>query len=245
MKIVFLMGGAKPEEIGGDGYPLYLTELGGTMILEQQARRVKALNPQEVIFCIPSADIARYNVDFIVRQIEPKAVCVRIPGETRGAVCSALLAGEYLNNDEEVFILAIDDFIDEPFERVVSYFREKECGAGVVAFKSIHPRYSFARVDGNGFVAETAEKQPISGDALASAYYFALGKEFVEAAENVIRKDRRINGKFYLSQTINEMILKQRRVGLFSIKNESYHPLKNEMQLARYVAEYQSLKESK
>jgi hypothetical protein len=66
-----------------------------------------------------------------------------------------------------------------------------------------------------------------------------------ECAKNVLRKDHKINDRFYLSQVINEIILGQKPVGLFEIPNSKYHPLKNEMQLAQYLAEYRALKESK
>jgi dTDP-glucose pyrophosphorylase len=244
MKVVFLMGGGTAAS-SGEQYPLYLTEIQGRLILEQQVERIAPLSCEEVIFCAKSEDIEKYRVDYVVRQILPKGICIGVHGETQGAVCTALLAGEFLDNNGEVLILAIDDFIEEPMDGIIRCFRENNCGAGLVSFTSVHPRYSFARTNTFGIVVETAEKQPISNRALASFYYFASGHDFVECAKNILRKDRKINNRFYLSQVVNEIILGQKPVGLFGIPNAKYHPLKNEMQLAQYLAEYQALKESK
>ena len=51
---------------------------------------------------------------------------------------------------------------------------------GVIVFDSVHPRWSFVRVDKAGFVIETAEKRPISRLATAGFYYFRRGADFVD-----------------------------------------------------------------
>jgi dTDP-glucose pyrophosphorylase len=241
MKAVFLMAGKD----SGDAYPLYLTEIQGGLILEQQVRRIEGLDCEQIIFCVSAKDIKKYKIDFIIGQLTDAGKCVRINGETGGAACTALLAGEYLDNNDEILLLAIDDFIDEPLADIINYFRKSGCAAGIVSFKSVHPRYSFARTSDEGVVLETSEKQPVSNKALASFYYFSDGREFLEAAKNVIRKDRKVDDKFYISQVVNEIILRQRTVSIYEIPNSKYHPLKTEMQLAQYITEYNALKESK
>ena len=85
---------------------------------------------------------------------------------------------------------------------------------------------------------EFCEKKTISKDALASFYYFKKGSDFIEAAKNVIRKDSPQNGSFYISMAYNELILSQKSIAVYQIPNNLYHPLKNEMELARYVSDY-------
>ena len=80
---------------------------------------------------------------------------------------------------------------------------------------------------------------------MVSFYYYKRGADFVECAKNVIRKDNLINGAFYLSQTLNEMILKQKKVSIYKLTNEKFHSLKTEMQLAQYITELMDVKESK
>jgi dTDP-glucose pyrophosphorylase len=166
-----------------------------------------------------------------------------VNGKTHGAICTALLACEYIDSDEELIVMAVDDFIDADFRTILDFFRTGGCDAGLVSFNSAHPRYSFARLDEDGMVSETAEKRPISRHALASLYYFRRGGEFVECAKEVIRKDDRINNAFFISQAVNEMILQRRKVLLHPIHSSQFHPLKNEMQLAQYMTELKTRQE--
>ena len=101
------------------------------------------------------------------------------------------------------------------------------------------------RFNENNEVIEITEKNPSSNNALVSFYYFKNGNEYIKCAKNVIRKDNPINGSFYLSQVVNEMILEQKKVGLYKIDNSTFHPLKTEAQLAQYILELRERTEIK
>ncbi len=244
MKVLVLMAGNNPDDIDGS-YPFYMTEINGKMILEHHIEYYNNFKPTQIIFCLKQEDIKRYHVDHVIKQCTENAVFVSVNGKTAGSVCTALLACEHIINDEELVIVAINDSIDKEGLEILNKFRNKKADAGVVSFKSVHPRYSFIVTDDDHFVSEVAEKQPISKQALASFYYFKSGKDFVDAAKQVIRKDNKINNSFYISQTLNELILKQKKIDVFSIPNEMFHPVKSEIQLAQYISNLNDVKESK
>ncbi|TCT44634.1 glycosyltransferase family 2 protein [Martelella mediterranea] len=243
MKIVVLMGGGNLD-IKGELYPLYLAEFNEEIILERQIAGFSSLVPSSMIFCVRQADIRDFSIDDVIQQSAENATCVEVPGATAGSVCTALLAAEHIDTDEEIVLVAADELIDADFGEIVQGFRDKTCDAGVVAFRSVHPRYSFALVSEDGMVREVAEKRPVSRHALASFYYFRRGRDFVSCAQSVVRKDRKINNAFYLSQTVNEMILRQKKVCIDFIENEQFHPLKTEMQLAQYISLLQEQREA-
>jgi dTDP-glucose pyrophosphorylase len=175
------------------------------------------------------------------------AAVIPIMAQTKGAVCSALLGAQYIDNDEELILMAVDDFMDENSAAIIKEFRkaDADADAGVVSFNSVHPRYSFAKTDKDGIPVEFAEKTPISKNALVSFYYFRRGRDFVECAKEIIRKDSPVNGNFYISQTLNEMILKQKRIVMRKIANDRFHPLKTEAQMAEYITELNDKRHSK
>jgi NDP-sugar pyrophosphorylase family protein len=242
---MFLMGGGRHLETNKEDYPLYLTEIGGKLILERQIDYCKTLNPQRFLFCLKSSDIKSFRVDFIIKQLVPESRIIIVDNATKGAICTALLSIEYINNDEELIIMSVDDFVEESGETIINAFRKNNSDAGVVSFNSIHPRYSFVRLNDKEEVVELAEKRPISKSALASFYYFKKGIDFTECAKEVIRKDNPVNGAFYISQALNEMILKQKKVALYKISNDKFHPLKTEAQFAQYLSELNEQKTSK
>lgn len=244
MQIIFLMGGTGLSQDEAS-YPLYLTELNGTLILEKQVDYCRQLGPCQFLFCLKAADSKAFQVDSVIRQLDDRAIIVSVPGKTRGAVCTALLAISHLDVSDELLLLAVNDLVDVPCGEIIHWFRSNNADAGVVAFHSVHPRYSFARVDADGSVCEFAEKNPISRNALASFYYFKKAGDFIECSKELIRKDNPVKGSFYISQTLNEMILLQKKVLVYQIPNEAFHPLKTEAQLASYLYELQEAKISK
>ena len=83
--------------------------------------------------------------------------------------------------------------------------------------KATHPKWSYAKVDENGFVIEVAEKNPISDIATVGIYYWKHGKKFVEYAESMISKDIRVNNEFYVCPVFNEALLDGAKIKTFDI----------------------------
>jgi dTDP-glucose pyrophosphorylase len=241
---MFLMGGTNIAKNKED-YPLYLTEIEDKLILEKQINYGMALSPRQFLFCVKMNDIKSFRVDAVIKQITSDSVIIPIESVTKGAICSALLGVEHIDNDEELVLMAVDDFIEDPGLHILDYFHERGSDCGVVSFSSVHPRYSFVRVGHEHNVIEVAEKRPISKNALVSFYYFKKGGDFVACAKETIRKDNPVNGAFYISQAINEMILKQKKVSMYSIPSDKFHPLKTEAQLAEYLFEFRERSNSK
>ena len=237
--------GSSHVEKNSEDYPFYLTEINEKPILEQQIDFCRNMNPDKMIFCVKEKDIKQFRVDSVISQIVPEAKIIPIANQTRGAICTALLDVSDINTDEELILMAVDDFVSENSANIIKYFRDNDADAGIVSFKSVHPRYSFAKIDAEDNVVQVEEKLPISKNALVSFYYFKHGADFVNCAMDVIRKDNPVNNSFYISQTLNEMILAQKKISLYKISNDAFHPLKNQMQLAQYVYELKENAESK
>ena len=236
MNVVYLIG--KDTELSDGKYPLFLTEVDHKTILETQIEKLSSLSDVNIIFCTKKYIIKKYNFDFLIHELCSNAKLVALDGDTQGSLCSALMTSQYVNTNEELLILAINDFVDTDYSSIITHFRHENSDAGVVSFHSIHPRYSYVRMNDKKQPLEFCEKKTISKDALASFYYFKKGSDFVSAAKDVIRKDSPENGSFYISMAYNELILSQKTIAVYQIPNNFYHPLKNEIELARYVSEY-------
>lgn len=238
MKLLVLMGGPNKNE-GGNPYPLYLTEIKGKILLETILENYTKANFSECVFCVRKDDIESFNLDSIIKSIVPNAEVVGV-GKTKGAICTALLASEFVDGEEELLVVSADDFISSGIGEILAEYRKSAADVGLSAFTSIHPRYSFIRRDADGEISEFTEKKPVSREALASFYYFRHGSDFIEGAKNVIRKDCLINGAFYISQILNEMILKQKKIVSVNVPNEDFHSFKTERQLASLIARLSS-----
>jgi len=69
-----------------------------------------------------------------------------------------------------------------------------------------HPKWSFAKLNVNGFIERVAEKDPISDIASVGVYYWTKGSDYVKYADEMIEKNIRVNNEFYVCPVINQAI---------------------------------------
>lgn len=222
MNIVILMAGpSKGFEEKGHIYPKYLLEMNGEPIVQRVVESLKPLkaNPS---FIIRKEDDDKAYIGSTLNILSPGCSIYRVSNITKGAVCSALFSIDSINNDDELLIINGDQLIRNGIVEAIAEFRRKKEEGGIIVFRSVHPRWSFVSVDEEGHVNETSEKRPISDMATAGCYYFRHGKDFVEAAFNTIRKDVNYNGSYYICSTYNELILSQKKVGVYKILPKDY-----------------------
>ena len=62
------------------------------------------------------------------------------------------------------------------------------------------------KLDKHGFISQVAEKNPISNHATTGIYYWQNGYDYVKYAEQMIERDIRINGEYYVCPVYNEAI---------------------------------------
>ena len=81
---------------------------------------------------------------------------------------------------------------------------------------------------------ETAEKRPLSRNAIAGFYYFSSGRGFIQAAQESIRKDAHVEGKFYISSALNEYILNGKVVRSIPIDTSKYITFYSPQKIAEF-----------
>lgn len=220
-----------PEDLS---LPFCLTEIDGKPLLELLAEAVTPLAPDRIVFAFMKHDARHWGLDCIVEQLTPGAAIISVEKPTAGATCTALLGAPYIDNDDELLILSANELVRQDLTAVVEDFRQRGLDAGVLCFKSVHPRYAYVRLDTDGAVVEASEKKPISRNAIPGVFWFAKGSDFVTAAKDAIRKDARVRNAFFISATLNERILHHAKIGVFPIENDQYIPLKTEKQLDQF-----------
>ncbi len=235
MNILILAAG-QDQFVQDDGYPLCLTEFDSMPLIQRVAISCQALNPNNLIVAFREEEVRKYHLDNVVRLLSPNAKILDIEAPTQGAACTALLAAGLIDNDSELLIVNGNELLNADFTMIVEDFRARKLDAGAVVFSSIHPRYSYVRLDENEFVVEATEKNPISNNATAGFYWFARGEDLVRAAKNLIRKDARVNGNFYICPAFNELILEHKRIGVHRVNSKAYNPLKSGRQIEQFEA---------
>ncbi len=218
-------------------FPKSLTEITGKTMLEMVIENYKNLSNKNYIFVLSEDDCRKFHIDSSIKNIEPLSKIIKLNKMTAGALCTCLMAVEYINNDEPLIIANSDQIIDVDYQKILDYFDEINADAGVITFPNIHPRWSYAKKCGDK-VIEVTEKNPFSKNAIAGVYFFKRGADFIRAAESAIIKRNCLEDKYYISASINEIILMGKKVGYFDIELEKYHSFYSPAKIKEYEEEY-------
>lgn len=204
-------------------YPKSLIEINGKTMIEHVIDNFATIQKKkQFIFIVNSEECKKYHLDNILYLLtDHSCKVIKIDRETKGAACSAMMAIEYINNEMPLIITNADQIFDENLGELINHFHGND--AGVLTFESVHPRWSYARVDDNNHITETAEKRPISKHAIAGFYYFAKGSDFINSAMQMIKKDANVNGVYFIAPVLNEMVLSNKQMKIIPIANNHYH----------------------
>lgn len=204
-------------------YPKPLIEINGKTMIEYVINNFSTITAdKQYIFIVNTEDCKKYHLDNVLNLLtDHQCKIIKIDRETKGAACSALMAIESINNDTPLIIANADQVFDDNLNTLFKEFNNFD--AGIVCFESVHPRWSYARVNQDNLITETAEKRPISKHAIAGLYYFAKGSDFVISAMQMIKKDANVNGLYFIAPILNEMVLANKKMTIVPIANSRYH----------------------
>lgn len=216
LNVLIPMAGAGSRfQQAGYTFPKPLIEVKGKPMIQVV---VENLNIKaNFIYVVQKEHRKKYNLDTLLNLITPNCKIVEVDGITEGAACTALLAKEYINSENPLFFSNSDQFCEWDSNEFLYKMNETNADGGIVSFKATHPKWSFAKVNDKGLVTEVAEKNPISDIATVGYYYWKKGSDFVKYAEEMIKKDIRVNNEFYVCPVFNQAIADGKEIRTFDI----------------------------
>ncbi|MCB1120561.1 MAG: glycosyltransferase family 2 protein [Verrucomicrobiae bacterium] len=170
---------------------------------------VENLTPREehrFIFICRREHDEIYHLDNLFGKITTRYEKVLVDEVTEGPACSVLLARPWIDNDQPMMTACADDFVDTDITEFLEFATGNAAEGTIMTYLANRPSGSSAKINDEGLVTEVAEKQVIGPYTTVGIYYFAKGRYFVEATEQMIRLDKRTNGEFYVAPVFNELI---------------------------------------
>lgn len=219
----------------GYTFPKPLVEIEGQPLVEHVVRSLTPTGAHRFIFICRAEHVSGYALGNVLELLAPGCRVVTVTKPTAGALCSVLLALEHLPHDGELLVANADQCVDVSIDRFLNSARAGQWDGYLMTFPNTHPRWSYARTEGDHVVA-VAEKQPISRHATVGLYYFRRGRDFVAGAERMLVKNASIGGEFYVAPVYNELVLRQQRIGIFPIDASQMHGLGTPEEVERYQA---------
>jgi beta-phosphoglucomutase-like phosphatase (HAD superfamily)/dTDP-glucose pyrophosphorylase len=200
----------------GYTFPKPLIEVRGKPMIQVV---VENLNIEaNYIFLVQKEHYDKYNLKYMLNLIAPNCKIVQVDGITEGAACTTLLAKEFIDNDAPLVMANSDQFVEWNSNECMYAFCADSIDGGILTFKATHPKWSYAKLNGDGFVSEVAEKKVISDEATVGIYYWRQGSDYVKYAEQMISKDIRTNGEFYTCPVFNEAIGDNKKIRVKNIQ---------------------------
>ena len=206
--------------------PKPLIELNGQPLFKHAISSVTDKDIQmKYSFIVRQEHIDKYQIDKGIRS-------------TRGAVETCLIAENAIADDDAVIVMDCDlEFRSKKFMEIIKQILnkpiEEATGGALVSFESNEPRYSYAALGEDGFVARTAEKEVISNHALCGAYFFASGRRFKQIAHLLLAEPAFTKPEYYVSLLFNYLLKDGEKVWLAPM--EEYYSYGTPEELKRYL----------
>jgi len=207
MKILIPMAG-EGSRFAKEGYtfPKPLIDVKGKPMIQAVVENLDF--DCEYIFLVRGEHIEKYAgiLDTLDRITNGNFKYVVVDRLTEGAACTALLAEEFIDNDEDLLIANSDQIVEYESKNFTLLKNLSDVDSMVFTFNAVHPKWSFVRTNSRGYITEVVEKKPISDIATCGIYWYRRGSDFVKYAKEMINKNVRVNNEFYIAPVYNELL---------------------------------------
>lgn len=166
------------------------------------------------------------GVEDAIKAYYKKAQFITIDRLTEGQACTCMLAEPYLNPEEPLLIAGCDNGMD--IDRRAFEEAKQTCDCIVFTYRHNEAvlqnpdAYGWMITDGDGNITGTSIKKaisdtPMEDPAVVATFWFKKAKVFLDATEKMIRENDRINGEFYVDQTVKHVLDLGYRAKIFDI----------------------------
>ena len=154
----------------------------------------------------------------VVEVINPK-------GPTRGALASALLPIDLLNDSDPIVLVPTNSVTDsESLEVFLKSMGDSTVAAGIMLIDSTDPHYSYARVY-EGRVIEIIEKVIVGNLATTGIYFFRNKQILKECARWAFVNNQSTDNKFYIAPSLNYVLSAGDEIGYQIVDSSTYQHL--------------------
>lgn len=204
----------------GYAMPKPIIPLHGVPMIEVVVNNVRPRQPHCFTFIALQEHLEHLGMREVLRRIAPGCAIIPVTQVTEGAACTVLLARDVIDNDNPLMLANSDQWVDIDINDYLAEMESKDAEGLIMTMWSDHPKWSYVGLDKTGCVTRVVEKQVISNEATVGIYNFRRGRDYVQAAEQMISKNLRVNNEFYVAPAYNEMIEKGAKVTYYNVGKE-------------------------
>ena len=154
----------------------------------------------------------RYKVESLIRDnLNGNISFELLEDVTDGQLCTVLKAKQFIDTNEDVLVVSSDTLV------VGNIYGDAQTSSwdGLISVANLPgDQWSFARVGENNQVEEVAEKTRISDHASTGQYYFRRGKDLVSFGTELVSRQEKTKGEYYVIPVYQKMIAAGMKIGI-------------------------------
>lgn len=205
--------------------PKPLIDVSGKPMIIQAANYLP--ESTDNIFVCLGEHLDTYTLAEEIKKVYTHADIVRIDEVTEGQAITCSLGLKGTDENASLLIAATDNGMlydkakyqtlldDQKADAIVWTFRHHQSS------KNNPQMYGWVKVDNDNAIGVSVKKaisdDPFNDHAIVGTFYFRKVKYFNKALEHLIKKDKRVNGEFYVDSMIDELINMGLTVKVFEI----------------------------
>lgn len=231
MNILIPAAGKGTRFLGQHSTPKSMITVDNEPMLVASAKSLKLQG--RYIFIIRQNEYTKDLSDKLFTNFSGCKIAV-IDFDTDGAAETALIAKDFINNDDELIIANCDQILNWNEESMLKKVRRYD--AGLVCIRDNDPKHSYARLNGYGLVEEVVEKEVVSDLALTGIHYWKKGQYFVESAEQMLKENLRSKDEFYIGPTYTILAQQDKKIGVYMVNSHEISFVGTPEDLEKYNA---------
>ena len=221
-----MAGHGKRFKNAGISKPKFMIEVENKTLFEWSLDSLPVEISKKIIFICLEEHEKEFNVSEFIKNIMKqkypriKYELVYLEKITRGQVETVLHAKHLIDFESTLIIYNIDThFISSRLKSKILTLKNQNIDGLLGCFTSDDENLSFVEINEKGLVKRVREKEKISSLASTGLYVFSNGRQFIEAAETIIKNNIKVKDEFFVSEIYN-ILLKSGKKFVIDIAEE-------------------------
>ena len=216
--VIPMAGHGKRFKNAGISKPKFMIEVKNKTLFEWALDSLPVEISRKIIFVCLEEHEKEFRVSKFIKNIMKERFpkinygLVYLEKTTRGQVETVLHAKQLMDSESPLIIYNIDThFISTRLKSKILTLKNKNIDGMLGCFTSDDENLSFVELNDKGLVKRVREKEKISSLASTGLYVFSNGRQFIEAAETMIKNDIKVKDEFFVSEIYNILLKSGKR----------------------------------
>lgn len=198
--------------------PKPLLPIGDRRMVQVVVDNVCPKSDYRLIFLCLKEHVEEFQIEKWLKKTYPGCEVIIVSTVTEGALCTVLLAEQFINTPDPLLIANSDQWVNFNIENFLHLLtKQPELSGAILTVNTHDPNYSFITFGPSGTIVGVVEKQVVSDEATVGIYLFSQGQEFVADAHRMIAADLRVNGEFYVAPVYNQLLDRGGQIGILNV----------------------------